>query len=87
MLVTKDVLEQVTAYGMTPYNLDVLGDHRGMYMDINTRKLLGSSNSDMNMVRTRRLRSIDSRCTKKYLDHLREKIKHHKIDERLKKTD
>ena len=84
MLVSYTVLESIVAYGMVPYNLEVLGDHRGMYMDVNMKKLLGSNRADNESSKVRKLKSNDKILTTEYLKQLNVTVTHHKIEERLK---
>ena len=61
LLGTKNVLVGVEAMGMVPYNLNVLGDHRGMSMDLNFTDLLGNSQADKQSCQKRKLKSKDKK--------------------------
>ena len=84
LLGTDEVLNNTKAYGMIPYNLS-LGDHRGQYIDLDIKGLLGLNKIDRNNQANRRLKTNDIKSTKKYLKQLKKSIKKHNIAERMKK--
>jgi hypothetical protein len=42
MLVDQKLMSAVAACGYEPFNIRILGDHRGFYVDFLTRDLFGS---------------------------------------------
>ena len=84
ILGTQKILTAMVALGATPYNKEMLGDHRGLYLDLDIKTLLQNTTIDQNRSLARRLQSTDKASKKRYLDNLREKFKHHKVSERLK---
>jgi len=86
LLCTSVVYENIEAYGMAPLEYErTLGDHRAQYVDINTESLLGLTSIDNSSASSRRLRSTDPKCIKKYIDKLRKNFKTHNIHKRMKK--
>ncbi len=57
---TRKVLENMTYVGATPNNLDTLGDHRGVLVDINMASLLGT-NRVKEEIKTRKLVMLDKK--------------------------
>jgi hypothetical protein len=43
MLVDQQLMSTVRASGYEPFNIRILGDHRGIYVDFHTRELFGSN--------------------------------------------
>jgi len=84
MLGTEEVVKNTIAYGLTPYNLRTLGDHRGQYIDINIKGMLGISKMDTYMAPRRRLNTKDINATKKYLEKLTKSIEYHNVTESMK---
>jgi len=84
MLGTEEVVRNTIAYGLTPYNLRTLGDHRGQYVDINIKGMLGISKMDTYMAPRRRLNTKDINATKKYLEKLTKSIVYHNVEERMR---
>ena len=67
------------AFGQIP------GDHRGLWVDIPQREMLGYQMADIPTARARRLKLDDPRVVKKYLDNLHKFFKKHRIYKRVKK--
>ena len=83
MLASEGVMPCVEVMGMVPYIKQSLGDHRGMYVDLNARKLLGLDGVDEETSITRRLQYSDVKKVKKYVEVLEAKLKDHKVFERM----
>ena len=84
-LCTPRVLESTTYATMTPYDLQSLGDHRGMLFDIDINSLLQSENMDTALKEVRKLNTGNPNTTKKYLDTIEQRFKEQNIFERANK--
>ena len=79
---TKHVLVGVAAMGMVPYNLNVLGDHRGMFVDLNFTDLLGNSQADKQSCQKLKLKSKDKRKCTTYIKCLKDRFEPHRVFKR-----
>jgi hypothetical protein len=66
-----NVLDSVEALGLTPYDLR-LGEHRGQYIDLNSRKLLTVNSIDHNKADGRKLSTKYAKATTRYLKNCKE---------------
>ena len=83
LLGTERVLNATCKYGMIIEGLDIIGDHRPQYVDININELLQLNAHDIGSPSSRRLRSTDPKCTEKYCQEVKAHFKNHKVFERL----
>lgn len=63
---SEQVLENISYASSTPYDLDTLGDHRGILIDINIRHLLGIDQTTTHMS-SRKLTLSNPRAVENYL--------------------
>ena len=85
ILGTERVLDSVKNLSMVPYDLENLGDHRGVMIDFDTKTLFGhETNHSVNM-QQRKLVTSDANACEQYLDKLERKFVYHKIFERTEK--
>lgn len=73
------------SYGAsTPYDLTVLGDHRGVLLDFNIERILGRDKT-MDEIKTRNLVTSNPRAMEKYLDLVDQKFQKQNVYERCRK--
>ena len=84
-LVTPNAVDLVHYITMTPYDLQTLGDHRGMLIDINIKELLASKNLHLDITSGRKLLSGNPKSVTKYLEKVRRGFEKQNIGERAKK--
>ena len=80
---TDNLMDCVESFSMVPYNLEVLGDHRGIMVDVNLRKLLGYTKLDNMLINQRRLNSKDKDAVEAYLEKVEKNFQHHRVFDRL----
>ncbi len=83
-LCSRGVLENVTCVASAPFDLDTLGDHRGVIMDINMSKLLGVDTLE-DEIRSRKLVMSDQTAVRKYLQTVEENLTAQNIFSRINK--
>ncbi len=83
-LYSRRVLENIRYAGAVPYDLDTLGDHRGVIMDINMESMLGVDKIEEEM-KTRKLVMSNQKAVTKYLQYVEEKLQVQNIFQRTKK--
>ena len=83
MLGTDGVIENIKAFGRTPYNLETLGDHRGTFIDIDICNMLGYTKFDKSNNKQRKLKCNDTGAKGKYIKIVKGHFENHKIYERL----
>ena len=84
-LCTTGFAQSVGYATLAPYDLACLGDHRGIIVDLNMKKLLGEPLSSSNDLQGRKLCTTNSTITKKYLRKVEEGFKHQRIYDRTAK--
>ena len=85
ILGTRGVLDSVLCLSMVPYDLENLGDHRGIIMDLDLEMLLGRNTQHKQQFSQRKLRTSDVKVCELYMDKLEEKFTYHNIYERTKR--
>lgn len=84
MLGSKQVLQNVSAFGMAPESYEkMLGDHRAQYVDLNVKQLLHLNIHDVGSPTSRRLRSQDPKCIEQYCKKVEKHFKNHNVFERM----
>ena len=83
LLGTENVLKATCKYGMFIEGIDILGDHRPQYLDINIEELLHLNSYDIGSPSSRRLRSTDPMCVGKYCEAVHTHFNNHKVFERM----
>ena len=83
ILGTEKVLQATCAYGMIMEGLDILGDHRPQYLDLNIKAILELNSYDVGSTSSRRLRSTDPKCVKKYCEVVNTNFNNHNVYKRL----
>ena len=83
-LCSQRVLDKVTYVGAAPYDMDTLGDHRGVVIDIDIQGLLGVDKVVEEM-RTRKLVMSDPKAVNQYLITVDDKFQAQNIYQRTKK--
>ena len=78
------VLENIVYMGSTPYDLEVLGDHCGIIVDINIEGLLGMTQQE-DELQQRKLVTNHPGAVKKYLVTVEEKLTKQNIYQRCQK--
>ena len=66
-LVSTKVIDQIKYITMTPYDLQTLGDHRGMIIDVNIKKLLAVDSNTLENTAGRKLSTGNPQSVQKYL--------------------
>ena len=84
-LCTPRVLESITYATMTPYDLQSLGDHRGVIFDLDIKKLLQSETMERTFTEGRKLSTSNPKTMKRYLDIVETRFKEQNIFERANK--
>ena len=74
VLGTENVLESVKYLSMVPYDMENLGDHRGIVMDIDTNILFENESVMQNTARTRKLYTSDVKACDKYIELVKKKL-------------
>ena len=83
-LCTKNVVTSVVYATMAPYDLGVLGDHRGFLIDIDWTSLLGiGKQKEGNLNTGRKLVTTNIKATNKYLQIVEAKFEKQKIIQRV----
>ena len=85
ILVSEGVVGNIEAMGAAPFVKDSLGDHRGLFIDLNIDTLLNIGPIDAEMGATRRLQYQNVKIVDKYLEILETKLKEHRVFDRLEK--
>ena len=83
-LCCENVTGEIKYASLAPYELDTLGDHRGIVVDIDINKLLGHKQVEQR-VSYRKLTTSNPSSIKKYLDIVEENFEQQKIFHRAKK--
>ena len=78
------VFENISFSASAPYDLEVLGDHRGVILDINIAALLGSDTT-VEEIKTRNLVTSNPKAMNKYLDLVTDKFQKQNIYDRCQK--
>lgn len=74
MLGSKQVLQNITAYGMAPAEYGQhLGDHRAQFVDLNINAILSLNVHDIGAPSSRRLKSGDPKSVEKYCEKLKDR--------------
>ena len=80
-LCSNKVLQNVVYAAAVPYELETLGDHRGIMIDINLASLLGSDTCEVD-IKTRKLVMSSPLAVEKYLATVEDKFSHQNIFKR-----
>ncbi len=83
-LCSRGVLEYITYASSTPYDLDVLGDHRGFVLDIDLKQFFGDTEIE-NSFSKRKLRLSNPQAVEKYLQIVEDQFSQQNIYQRCKK--
>ena len=59
ILGTEEIGNACLKFGMAPYNMDILGDHRGCFLDLDVKRLLNHTQWDEDNQQRRKLHSTD----------------------------
>ena len=78
------VLKHITYASLVPYELETLGDHRGMIVDIDVKMLLGTSNNAKESYH-RKLTTTNTRALENYLNIVEERFQQQNIYERVQR--
>ena len=70
VLADPDLMASVQRCGYEPFRIRILGDHRGVYMDVNTRMFFGSETTPMAPPKARHLQSRKVNQIVPYFEHL-----------------
>ena len=84
-LCTDKVLQNVKYATMAPYDLGVLGDHRGFIIDVDIKNMLKINKETTDHTRSRKLVTSNLKATTKYLQLVEEKFKKQNIVKRVNK--
>ena len=74
----------ITYASLVPYELEILGDHRGIIVDINIGTLLGNGDSN-HEIPFRKLTLSNPKAVEKYIETVKEKFEQQSIFKRAKK--
>ena len=83
-LCSEGVLEAITYMGSTPYDLDILGDHRGIILDMDIKQILGKVQNKTN-ASSRKLVLSNPKAVENYLAAVNEGFDKQNIFERASK--
>ena len=81
---SQKVMENNTYVSSVPYDLEILGDHQGVVMDINMSSLLGIDTVDKE-IRSRKLVMSDLKAVTNYLTEVEDKFYKQNIFHRTRK--
>ena len=84
-LCTSRIVEATNYATMAPFDLYTLGDHRGMLVDIDIKKILHSQHTDVPVSVGRKLATNNPKATAKYLEQLEASFDKQNIFERTEK--
>ena len=84
-LVSRKVIEHVDYLTMAPYDLQTLGDHRGILLDIDIKGLLDVNDIALDTTSGRKLSTDNPKAVQKYLEKVRDKFQKQNIYERTNK--
>ena len=85
ILGTEILLDSVKYLSMTPYDLENLGDHRGIIIDLDSKTLFGCDTNQKVKMPQRKLKTNDITACEKYLEMLEDKFAYHNVFERTRK--
>ena len=85
VLATERVSDSVRHLSMAPYDLENLGDHRGIMIDLDSKTLFGTEGAQRVHTSKRKLNTNDVTACEKYIEKLKEKFIHHNIFDRTEK--
>jgi hypothetical protein len=80
---TRAVATAMKAAGIEPFHANGQSDHRGLFVDIDMDKLLGSPSVELTPGRRRSINSRDPLLVAKYKPALMEYLEEHKVERRL----
>ena len=83
-LCCNQAMEHITYASLVPYELEILGDHRGLIVDIDVKSLLGNSNKARESFR-RKLTTTNPKALDTYLKTIEERFQQQNIYERVQK--
>ena len=78
------VMEKIKYASLVPYELETLGDHRGIIVDIDLKSLLGNSNQTQE-ISSRKLTTSNPKALEKHLIAIDEKFEQQNIYKRAQK--
>ena len=84
ILVDPDLLQSVRACGYLPYHVNIVSDHRGVYIDVDTRLFFGSATVPMPSLHARDYNSQNIKQTVPYFESLQQHLDSHNWFERIK---
>ena len=73
-LCTPTVLENIQYASSTPFDLETLGDHRGILLDLNISRIIGETPKDDNIIQPRKLVLNSPKAVEKYIEYTDEKF-------------
>ena len=82
ILGTETILDSVKYLSMTPYDLENLGDHRGILIDLDSKTLFGCDTNQKVIMPQRKLKTNDVTACEKYLEKLEDKFVYHNVFKR-----
>ena len=84
---TPKAMEAVTAAGTLAFNDGIQSDHRGLYIDLDTRKLLHGYINQLQSPEQRFLKTKDEKQTNKYIQVITDYMEQHNVFERIKEIE
>ena len=84
-LVSQNIVEHIKFVTLTPYDLQTLGDHRGIMIDLDVKKLLHVTHTKLERTAGRKLSSDNPKYEKAYLKYVINRFKKQNIIERANK--
>jgi len=77
ILVSPNILPHITSCGYEPFLANIHGDHRGMFVDLNTFSLFGSPDTQLFALTPRHLKSTNLHHVTTHFEHNHEYLKKH----------
>ena len=85
ILGTEEVAQHLRVAGIEAFDDGVKSDHRGLFVDIDMKGLLGCNKSNVGKSTKRHINSKDPELVKNYRKHLLKYWEEHKVEERIRK--
>ena len=87
ILVDPALKDSILACGYEPFNFRILGDHRGVYMDVDTRMFFGSDTVPCAALKSRQLQSRKVKQIVPYFEALHQELTRHNWFEQIKELE
>ena len=82
-LVDPDLEDSIVACGYEPFRIRIMGDHRGIYLDVNTTAFFGVDTTPLASLENRDLNSKKHHQIPVYFDHMATHLNHHNWFQRI----